>query len=121
MPLARDDRDGVAVFVLDGSLDAAAAPGIEGALMDAIDGGARRVLVDLSGVPFVDSSGLSVLIRAFEKTREHGGRLAVAGVRESVKPVLRLTRLDRVLEVMDDPARAVETLAQSGQAQSGQA
>ena len=62
-----------------------------------IDADARLLVLDLSDVTFIDSSGLGALIAGLKATRRAGGDLRIAQVPEQVMTVLRLTNLDRVL------------------------
>ncbi len=59
--------------------------------------GWTRIVVDLSGVEFMDSTGLGVLVGALRRLRDQEGSLALVGPREPVRRVLMVTGLDRVL------------------------
>ena len=87
----------VAVVHLDGRLNMVSAPRLKSAVEEVVDGGTPRVVVDLSDVAFMDSSGLGALIAALKKARQAQGDLRIAGVTEQVATVLSLTNLDRVL------------------------
>lgn len=87
----------LAVVRLDGRLNMVAAPRLKTAIEDVVDGGGTHVVVDLTAVPFMDSSGLGALIAALKKARQAHGDLRIAGVNEQVATVLQLTNLDRVL------------------------
>ncbi|EYT61719.1 anti-sigma factor antagonist [Dietzia sp. UCD-THP] len=89
---------GTAVVVAPtGRLNMVAAPGLRDQLLELVDGGSRRVVVDLSATEFIDSSGLGALISGLKAARQAGGDLRIAAPNEQVKSVLKLTRLDRVL------------------------
>jgi anti-sigma B factor antagonist len=68
------------------------------------------LLIDLSAVSFVDSAGLGVLIGGIRRTREKGGRVAVACGRPSLACLLRRTGFERVVAVVDTSAEAVAAL-----------
>jgi anti-sigma B factor antagonist len=70
------DADGATVVVVDGELDAASTPELSGPLTDALADGASVVL-DLSAVSFVDSTGLHAIIDARTEADERGGRLEI--------------------------------------------
>lgn len=80
-----------------GRLNMVAAPGLRDQLRDLVDGGSRRVVVDLSATEFIDSSGLGALISGLKAARQAGGDLRIAAPNTQVTSVLKLTRLDRVL------------------------
>ena len=69
-------------------------------------GGAPDVVVDLSGVEFLDSAGVGVLVGLFKNSRLHGGRARFCGLTPGVRSVLELIQLDRIFEIYDDTETA---------------
>ncbi len=98
---ARDE-----VVSLEGPLDAASAPAVRERLHRALAPGVRLV-VDLSGVGFIDSAGLWALVSAFKRARAVTGDVVLCGVSPAVRSVLELTNLDRVLDVFGDRQAAL--------------
>lgn len=90
------DPDG-AVITPRGRLNMVAAPRLRSVLTETVQGGRRRVVVDLSATEFMDSSGLGALIAGLKTARQAGGDLRIASVTPQVAMVLQLTNLDRVL------------------------
>jgi anti-sigma B factor antagonist len=76
-------------------------------------GGGERVLIDLSGVPFLDSAGLGALIGGVRRAREGGGDVAVYGARPAVARLLHTTGFDRVASVSDNEQDALRSLAET--------
>jgi anti-sigma B factor antagonist len=76
-------------------------------------GGGERVLIDLSGVPFLDSAGLGALIGGVRRAREGGGDVAVYGARPAVARLLHTTGFDRVASVSDSEQDALRSLAET--------
>ena len=66
-----------------------------------------RLVVDLSGVDFCDSTGVNVLLAAHRQAREKGGNLELAAPRPAVRKILQVTGRETVFRVIDDPAAAV--------------
>ncbi|MBW8824949.1 MAG: STAS domain-containing protein [Acidobacteria bacterium] len=77
-------------------------------------GSAGRVLIDLSGVPFLDSAGLGALIGGVRRAREAGGDVAVYGARPAVARLLHTTGFDRVASVTENEAEAAKALVDAG-------
>ncbi|HET9078567.1 MAG TPA: STAS domain-containing protein [Acidimicrobiales bacterium] len=75
----------------------------------AVPSGASLV-VDLSGVSFLDSAGLGALIGGIRRLRQLGGEVAVAAPRPLIARVLNTTGFDRIVEVSETVERAVEVL-----------
>jgi anti-sigma B factor antagonist len=76
-------------------------PMLEDLLGEIVDAGVRHVVLDLAGVTFMDSSGLSLLVVLQKRLRNTGGRLCLAHVQGPVRTVLVLSAVDAVLDVYD--------------------
>ena len=76
-------------------------------------GSTGRLLIDLSGVPFLDSAGLGALIGGVRRAREGGGDVAVYGARPAVARLLHTTGFDRVAAVSDSEQDALKALAET--------
>jgi len=96
-----DEHDAWTVVTLTGQLDVATAPGFRQSLQEAQYVGAQRVVVDLSGVEFLDSFGLGVLVGGLRRARLHGGRLVLAAANERVRQILEITGLDTAFQLAD--------------------
>ena len=96
----------IIVVAVGGEIDVHTAPQVDEALAAAAGPGIALV-ADLTNVEFIDSTGLSVLVRALARARDDEGSLAVVAPSERVTKVLRLTGLDAVLSVYDTLDAAV--------------
>ncbi len=92
------ERDGVMVVAFTGDVDLQSSPEARKALLAAVGGG-KSVLVDLSGVGYIDSSGVASLVESLQTARKSGNALALAAVSEGALRVLQLARLDRVFTI----------------------
>ncbi len=72
--------------------------------------GGQRLLIDLSGVPFLDSAGLGALIGGVRRAREADGDVAVFGARPAVARLLHTTGFDRVAPVSETEEDAAQAL-----------
>lgn len=79
-----------------GKLNLVAAGPLKARIADLARSGKSRIVVDMSGVDFIDSSGLGALVTGHKVAREAGGDLRVANVGEQVAAVMKLTNLDRL-------------------------
>ncbi len=75
--------------------------------------GAGDVVIDLGAVEFIDSAGLGVLVSVFKAARRSGRRAVFAGARPGVRSVMRIIRLDLILELSGDVPAALAMLAQT--------
>lgn len=90
--------EGGMVVKLAGRLDLLSASEVKQQLARIIAEGQRRIVVDLDGVTFVDSSGLGALISGLKAARQAGGDLRIARPPEQARVILDLTTLSRVLK-----------------------
>ena len=81
-------------------LDAAMAESFKSDIKQLVDDGARHLVVDFSGVQFMDSSGLGTLVGSL-KYMGAGGVIEIAAPCDAVRKVLRLTRMNKVFNVLD--------------------
>lgn len=91
-----------------GRLTATGAPMLRNAVNDLVAAGNARVVIDMSELTFVDSSGLGALVGGLKSARTAGGDLRIAAVPDAVRTVLRLTNLDRVLRDYPTPETAFD-------------
>ena len=93
------------IIALAGEIDLYTAPRLQSELTAALSGQSpARIVVDMSGVDFCDSTGMNVLLAAHRLASERGGDLILAGPRPSVRKILEVTGLQSVFTVHDGPA-----------------
>ena len=87
------------VLEVAGEVDVYTAPALRDRIADLLDGGRQRLVVDLGGVEFLDSTGLGVLVAGLNRAREVGGTLSLVCPQERVLKLFRITGLDEVFAV----------------------
>jgi anti-anti-sigma factor len=85
-----------------GILDGIKANQLRREISDVVASGATKVLIDLTDVTFMDSSGLSALVSALKMVRTAGGKLYLCSINDQVKMVFELTRMDRVFDTFSN-------------------
>jgi anti-sigma B factor antagonist len=99
---------GTHVISVSGEVDLFTAPEFKQRVAAAIDGGAERVVVDLSATVFIDSSSLGVLIGAHRRLKGRGGTLVVVCENEAIVKTFRITGLDGVFTLVPTLADALD-------------
>lgn len=94
---------GAVIVRVTGEIDLATSPRLRAALESATDQ-AEVIRVDMSGVTFLDSSGISVLVEAQQRLHESPNRLVLHGVGDSIRRVLEISGLGSFFELSDQPA-----------------
>jgi anti-sigma B factor antagonist len=101
------EEGGRTVVAAAGEVDVFTAPQLDAELTRLTAEGRTSIVVDLSRVEFLDSTGLSVLVKALKRVRESEGRLDVVVTVERVAKVFRLTGLDQLIPLHDSLADAL--------------
>lgn len=81
------------------------------ALKEAITKGQKKILLNLSEVSYIDSSGIGELVSAFTTVTNQGGQLKLNGLNKRVKDLLQITKLYTVFEVFDEESTAMRSFA----------
>lgn len=80
-------------------------------LRDLAAKGDKKLLLNLSEVSYIDSSGIGEMVSGFTTITNHGGHLKLVGLSKRVKDLLQITKLYTVFEVYDDEAAAIRSFA----------
>lgn len=80
---------------------------VRNAIQQALDSGAKKILIEMSGVTTIDSSGIGELVSAYTTTSNHGGRLKLCCLPPKITDMLTITQLITVFEVYDDEEEAI--------------
>lgn len=105
----RSTDNALIVTPLEERLDARVATDFKERMAELIASGNTKIVLDLSKVEFIDSSGLGAIVSSLKRM---GGRgdLVVCGLQETTMTMFRLTRMDRVFQVFDSEQQAVSAL-----------
>ena len=101
-------NDEVGIVVLGGEIDIYSAPQFKEVLLNGIEGGARRVIVDLSDVTFIDSTALGVLVSGAKRVRPRNGNLDIVCTDENIIRIFEITGLDRIFGIYATRVEAVK-------------
>lgn len=104
---SRKDPKGVLVVEVEGQLIVGNRQEFKQQVLDALESGERKFLVDFTQTGYIDSSGLGVLVSLSKKIRDEGGELRLAGLNEDLKTLFELTKLDTLFAISDQPADAL--------------
>lgn len=104
---ARKHPGGVLVIEVDGQLIVSNRQELKQRVLDALEAGDRKFLIDFARTGYIDSSGLGVLVSLSKKIRDEGGDLRLAGLNEDLKTLFELTKLDTLFAITDTAAEAL--------------
>ncbi|MCA9286537.1 MAG: STAS domain-containing protein [Phycisphaerales bacterium] len=101
--------DGGVILQPVGDVDLARAPGLRRVLTEAQAKRPQRIVIDLSQVPYMDSSGVATLVEAMQRARAMAHRLVLAAPQTRVRSIFEIARLDTVFTISND-AEAAKTV-----------
>ena len=97
----------VEVVAAAGEVDVFTAPGLDAAISAGLAAGHPRLVVDLTGVTFLDSTGLGVLVKGLKGAREAGGSMHLVVTSDRIRKIFEITGLDSAMPLFDTVADAV--------------
>ena len=109
MEITTRTRNDVTLVAFAGSLDSNTSPQAQQAIDAIIAGGGRKIVVDFSGLDYISSAGLRVLLGTAKKLNAAGGALRLFGLNETVKEVFQISGFATILTV-----KSTEDMALAG-------
>ena len=110
MQISARHQDKTTIFDVSGDIDFANSPEVRQSVLREIrENRTSRVVVNLSQVHYIDSSGVASLIEGLKASRDLGSRFILIGLSAPAREVLQLSRLIKVFEVYDDEELALAT------------
>lgn len=106
MQIATRTTNDIHIVAITGSLDSTTSPEAQKSL-DAVVAGAKKVLLDFSGLDYISSAGLRVLLGAAKQLRGSGGTLGMFGLNQSVKEVFEISGFSTILSIYQSEAEAL--------------
>jgi anti-sigma B factor antagonist len=95
-------RDRSNVLPLAGEIDLHMSPIVKASLNVMIAKKPKQLVVDLSGVSYIDSAGLGAVIEAMQEVEAYGGKFALAGLQKTVRSIFKMSRLDQIFSIFPD-------------------
>ncbi|HEX6134584.1 MAG TPA: STAS domain-containing protein [Longimicrobiales bacterium] len=102
-------QDDITIIDVEGQLIVGNRQELKQKVLEELEGGARKFLIDFSNTGYIDSSGLGVLVSLSKKIREQGGELRLANLNEDLRTLFELTKLDTLFHIASDRREALAT------------
>jgi anti-sigma B factor antagonist len=113
MEIAERELDGIKVLDLKGKVMKGESEALlREHILDLTESGHTRVIINLGGVPYIDSSGLGELVRCFTSMRRSGGRVTLTHLNRRIVDLFRITKLSDIFETYETDDDAVRSLRQ---------
>ena len=95
-------KDRPKVLTLAGEIDLHVLPTVRTSLNGMIAKKTKQLVIDPSGVSYIDSAGLEAVSEAMQEVEAYGGKFALAGLQETVSSIFKMSRLDQVFSIFPD-------------------
>lgn len=109
MPMKIETRNGLTVCYIEGEIDINTSPGVKKSFDKLISSKTPKIIVSLSKVTYVDSSGLATLVEILKNMRSYGGRLRLSDMSSKIKSLFEITKLEKLFEIIADEKEAIST------------
>jgi anti-sigma B factor antagonist len=109
MEVKSSQDEGVMVYVVDGEINITTSPDLKKYFEKQ---SAKKVVVNLEKVGYIDSSGLATLVEILKKTKAQGGSLGLAGMSDKVKSLFEITKLDKLFLIFPNQQEALVAIKQ---------
>jgi anti-sigma B factor antagonist len=105
---ARQEGDAV-ILTLDGEIDLHGSPDLRTDLLALLQQtGAKKLILNLQKVPYVDSSAIAIMVEALQRLRKISGKLCLTGLQPRVKGIIEIARLNTLFSICKDEAEALK-------------
>lgn len=108
MGFSVSNQGDVTVVEVEGQLIVGNRQELKQKVLEDLEGGARKFVIDFAETGYIDSSGLGVLVSLSKKIREKGGELRLSSLNEDLRTLFELTKLDTLFRIADNKAAALE-------------
>ena len=108
------EQDNVCIIELKDRFDANVAPAVQAWFNERMNEGRFHLVVNLSGVNFIDTRALSILVTGMKRCRQNGGELHLCALQKAVQIIFELSHLHRAFQIFDDAHAAIAAFEGAG-------
>jgi anti-sigma B factor antagonist len=110
MPVEQMKENGVSVLNVQGSLGSDETQELEDAVLGLLENGETRLVFDFSELDYINSSGLRVLVLAYQRLKKASGTVAICGVKDYIREIFEVSGYDKIFSMYPDRGQALEEL-----------
>jgi len=109
MAVKFETKNGLTVCCIDGDVDINSSPDIKKSFDKLISKKTPKIVINLSRVSYVDSSGLATLVEILKNMRTYGGKMRLTNLSPKIKSLFEITKLEKLFEILSDEEDAIST------------
>jgi anti-sigma B factor antagonist len=110
MAIRTETKNGLMICRVEGDIDINCSPELKKAFDKLTSQKTPKIVIELSKVAYVDSSGLATLVGILKNMRSYGGKMRLAGMSPKIKSLFEITKLDKLFEIMASEEEAITGL-----------
>ena len=110
MAVRTESKNGLMICRVDGDIDINCSPDLKKVFDKLISQKTPKIVIEMTRVVYVDSSGLATLVGILKNMRSYGGKMRLAGMSPKVKSLFEITKLDKLFEIMASEEEAISGL-----------
>lgn len=107
MAVKIENKGGLSVCYIDGEIDINTSPGIKKAFDKVLSAKTPKIVINLSKVTYVDSSGLATLVEILKNMRAYNGKMKLANMAPKIKSLFEITKLDKLFDIKASEEEAI--------------
>jgi len=107
MALSQIDEGGVVILAVDGNLDGEGTQALEEKVLVLLENGTTKLLFDFSGLDYINSSGLRILVLAYQRLKKNSGTVAICGVKDYIQEVFEVSGYDKIFPLFPNRGDAL--------------
>ena len=108
MQIKVEEKDGVKICYAEGDIDINSSPQVKKTFDKVVQAKSEKVLINLKGVGYIDSSGLATLVEVLKNFRSYGGKLKLCNLSAKVKSLFEITKLEKLFDITETEEDAVK-------------
>jgi len=101
MQITEKKNEDVSIYSINGDIDINSSPHIRKAFDKPINDKVKKIVINLTDVSYIDSSGLATLVEMLKKTRCYGGKIRLTNLAAKVKSLFEITKLEKLFDIYD--------------------
>lgn len=108
MEIEVDKRQSCTILKIKGDVDLYSSPQVRKQIINLVSKKNTSLLVDFAEITYMDSSGVATLVEALQMTNRNGGKLRLFNMKQVIRDVFELSRLDKVFDIYENEQKALE-------------
>lgn len=109
MGLSQKNENGVTILAIQGRLDPAETQEMEKKVLEAVDSDDKRLLFDFSELEYINSSGLRVLVMAYQRMKQNNGNVAICNIRDYILEIFEISGYDKIFSIFPSKEEALKS------------